>query len=798
MSSLRQDTSKPPIGFLEDYAIDDNIGHGSFATVFRALHKPTGRWVAIKTILSAKLNPRLIKSIEFEIRILQEMKHPNITELYEIKRTESKVCLVMELCAFGDLSEYIKKHRLKPGTGGNAGGLSEVIFRHFLLQLAFKFLRGKDLVHRDLKPQLKVADFGFAKILPSQALTETACGSPLYMAPEVLKKNKYTASADLWSIGAVLYEMITGRAPFRASDHKELQNKIELGGDHIWFPGEPTNIINSPQLQELGEAASSFAIDENLVSADIKALIRGLLVRDPGKRISFEAFFAHPAVRSFEAPPRPVLPKPKPSLQQFALQNAQNKLNDAGMPPLEKDQPRPVKDASFEERHPLKKATSLKSLNGQFRPEEPSSRRASLHIRSHSASNPMHTGAAQAKANEDDTFDKDYILIGSEFDQLRLNKGVQASRKRSPLNLHPTQTSGSHLQASRKGLQDPGFDVLPSPKSLPKSLLGEPNKAEWTSQDKGSPPSFRADSASDGLGPGSGDGGWRVGSGAASALASAISKATTKLFGARGLSPPAAQYRSDAADPVAFPLEGPSASDKEEEVLKRMETVACQAYALTKFADHKLDDMKRHSAPLDTKAELEGDEGETALGTTCQDAFLLYAKALGLLYVGFDNVSAYWSEVSRSHQGVVSPRLSKAARWLQDKTNECLEKAEMVQNKMAERSFAITTYDTDLLIYNYALNSCQDGVFKEIKGERILESEFDYLMGLWMLQAIMFRAPQDLPLTTEDAANIRQMMTMVEDRLLNFRKTLDELDLRQYALGHAYLPYHEDGPPNRP
>ncbi|KAJ9062570.1 Serine/threonine-protein kinase, variant 4 [Entomophthora muscae] len=750
------------------------------------------------------------------------MKHPNITELYEIKRTETKVCLIMELCSFGDLSEYIKKNRLKPGTGSPAGGLSEVIFRHFLLQLvsAFKFLRGKDLVHRDLKPQnillsqptadgsasatdmvnytdtlpqLKVADFGFAKILPSQALTETACGSPLYMAPEVLKKNKYNASADLWSIGTVLYEMVTGRAPFRASDTKELQRRIEQGADHIWFPGEPIDIPNSPQLQDLGDAALSFGIDENLVSADIKDLIRGLLVRDPEQRISFQDFFSHPAVRSFEAPPKPVLSKPKPNFHSFTLQNSQSKFSiDEGLlTPSSSD----IKELHFpiaQERPRLKHTTSSNRSNDQLPKDRQSTRRTTHHTRSQSAIVPSPSYKyPPPKDLDDDGFEKDYILIESEFDHLRLKEPPRP--KANPVDIPPTPNS-SH---SRMSPRDPSFDVLPIPKSLPKSLLGEAGDLEQSPQEKSSPPRFRPrkDSTSDGSQPG--DGGWKVGSGAASVLANAISKATTKLFGTRGLSPPAAQYRTDTADPISFPLDGPSANDEECAVLHEMEKAACQAYALTKFADHKLDQLKREDF-FESQKKPDVEEDVTTLSMTCQEAFLLYAKALGLLYLGFDNASKYWSKISHlQHDIVVSPRLSKASRWLQDKTNECLEKAEMVQCKMAERKFAITSYDTDILIYNFALNSCQDGVFKEIKGERILESETDYLMGLWMLQAIMFRAPQDPVLTSSDMENIRQMMAMVEDRLANFRKTLEELDLRQYALGHSFIPYSDGSRPSR-
>jgi len=114
---------------------------------------------------------------------------------------------------------------------------------------------------------LKIADFGFARSLPATSLAETLCGSPLYMAPEILRYEKYDAKADLWSVGTVLYEMVVGRPPFRATNHVELLRKIEKGEDRIRFP------------------------EENPASDDIKKLIRGLLKRNPVERLNFPDFF---------------------------------------------------------------------------------------------------------------------------------------------------------------------------------------------------------------------------------------------------------------------------------------------------------------------------------------------------------------------------------------------------------------------------------------------------------------------------------------------------------------------------
>lgn len=133
-------------------------------------------------------------------------------------------------------------------------------------------------------PILKVADFGFARSLPDVALAETLCGSPLYMAPEILRYEKYDAKADLWSVGAVLFEMAVGKPPFKATNHVELLKKIERNDDRIRFPDEePSSRDEMEDYSELRGAPP--------VAQDIKMLIRKLLKKKPVMRMSFNEFF---------------------------------------------------------------------------------------------------------------------------------------------------------------------------------------------------------------------------------------------------------------------------------------------------------------------------------------------------------------------------------------------------------------------------------------------------------------------------------------------------------------------------
>jgi len=281
--------------------------------------------VAIKSVDLHKLNKKLKENLYSEIHILKGLHHPHIVALIDCQETSAHIHLVMEFCELGDLSYFIKKRdtlsrhnttadMIRKYPNPPAGGLNEVIVRHFLKQLAsaLEFLRDRNFIHRDIKPQnllldpsplyyakakpetipyaaheqsliplagveslptLKIADFGFARSLPSTSLAETLCGSPLYMAPEILRYEKYDAKADLWSVGTVLHEMMVGRPPFRASNHVELLRRIERGEDKIKFP------------------------EDVCLSDAMKKIIRGLLKRNPVERMSFADFFSNIVIK---------------------------------------------------------------------------------------------------------------------------------------------------------------------------------------------------------------------------------------------------------------------------------------------------------------------------------------------------------------------------------------------------------------------------------------------------------------------------------------------------------------------
>ncbi|KAL0344513.1 UNVERIFIED_CONTAM: Serine/threonine-protein kinase ATG1c [Sesamum radiatum] len=233
-----------------DYMVGKQIGAGSFSTVWHARHRVHGTEVAIKEIVTTRLNPKLQESLKSEIFILKRINHPNIIRLHDMIEEPGKIYIVLEYCKGGDLSMYIQQQQ---------GKIPEATAKHFMQQLAegLKVLRENNLIHRDLKPQnlllsanndnsvLKIADFGFARSLQPRGLAETLCGSPLYMAPEIMQLQKY--------------------------DAKLLQN-----------------IMKSVELQFPPEAKD--------LSPHCLDLCRKLLRRNPVERLTFEEFFNHPYI----------------------------------------------------------------------------------------------------------------------------------------------------------------------------------------------------------------------------------------------------------------------------------------------------------------------------------------------------------------------------------------------------------------------------------------------------------------------------------------------------------------------
>eukprot|EP00531_Pseudo-nitzschia_arenysensis_P000551 CAMPEP_0116116426 /NCGR_PEP_ID=MMETSP0329-20121206/1032_1 /TAXON_ID=697910 /ORGANISM="Pseudo-nitzschia arenysensis, Strain B593" /LENGTH=1057 /DNA_ID=CAMNT_0003609921 /DNA_START=468 /DNA_END=3641 /DNA_ORIENTATION=- len=339
--SQGQQHQEQRIKVVAGYALQQRLGSGSFATVYKGVRvkqqqqqqqqqqpafdddendsssssnqrqdkqeknrKQAPSTVAVKAIArtSEKLTKKVLQNLEIEISILRTYRHPNIVCMHDVQKTDRHFYLLLEYCGGGDVQHLIRSRQ--------KGRLSERLTRRLMRDLAsgLRFLWGQELIHRDIKPQnllltgpvpveelaenppiasksgsssdslgrsihddpnlgfsLKIADFGFARHLQTASLAETLCGSPLYMAPEILQHHRYDAKADLWSVGTVLFEMIAGRPPFNGENHIDLLRNIQR------------KAVRLPPDVRVSKACVN--------------LLRLLLNRNPLSRAGFKEFF---------------------------------------------------------------------------------------------------------------------------------------------------------------------------------------------------------------------------------------------------------------------------------------------------------------------------------------------------------------------------------------------------------------------------------------------------------------------------------------------------------------------------
>lgn len=198
------------------YELGKTIGEGSFAKVKVAKNVETGDVVAIKILDREQvLRHKMVEQLKREISTMKLIKHPNVIKIFEVMASKTKICIVIEFVDGGELFDKIAKH----------GRLREDEARRYFQQLinAVDYCHSRGVFHRDLKPEnllldshgvLKVSDFGLSALsqqLQGDGLLHTACGTPNYVAPEVLKDKGYDGTAsDVWSCGVILYVLMAG------------------------------------------------------------------------------------------------------------------------------------------------------------------------------------------------------------------------------------------------------------------------------------------------------------------------------------------------------------------------------------------------------------------------------------------------------------------------------------------------------------------------------------------------------------------------------------------------------------
>ncbi|KAI9887007.1 MAG: hypothetical protein M1823_001151 [Watsoniomyces obsoletus] len=269
-------------GFRQQYTLLQQLGKGHFATVYLCIEKATGQRFAVKIFHRRPGVDERSKNegLQQEIAVLMAVSHPNMLCLKDTFDEGDGVYLVLELAPEGELFNLII----------TKSKLTEDEARKVFLQLfqGVKYLHDRNIVHRDIKPEnillvdknltVKLADFGLAKIIGEQSFTTTLCGTPSYVAPEILENSSqrmYTRAVDVWSLGVVLYICLCGFPPFSDELYNDenpytLSQQIKLG--RFDYP--------SPYWDSIGDPALD--------------LIDRMLTVDVDKRISIDECLEHP------------------------------------------------------------------------------------------------------------------------------------------------------------------------------------------------------------------------------------------------------------------------------------------------------------------------------------------------------------------------------------------------------------------------------------------------------------------------------------------------------------------------
>jgi len=297
MSKKRETQHK----IVENYKLYEEIGAGQYGKVFRAIDTKTGETVAVKVIPLEKFAhvPKLEEFTANEIKTLGRINNPNVIKFIEMLKTTNNMYLVYEYCEGGTLERQLQqKHHFT-----EVEGLK--YFRQIMN--AFKALYKENILHRDLKPSnillhkeiLKIADFGFCKRLMSPyELTLTMVGSPIYMAPEILKGQAYTIKADIWSLGVVLYELLFGICPYEDQTLAGLISQID----------------NNPIVLRK---------EINQISQNTELLLKRMLIKDTKARMEWTDLLEYPLkIEELEN-------ATKPPPMRLDLETV-NKFNDVG------------------------------------------------------------------------------------------------------------------------------------------------------------------------------------------------------------------------------------------------------------------------------------------------------------------------------------------------------------------------------------------------------------------------------------------------------------------------------------
>jgi len=301
----------------DKYRVENiKLGSGAFADVYLGTNLITGQKIAIKKVSLTQKNLQskpMFEKLELEVKLMQQLKHPNIVDYYDIIRTSTDWYIIMEYCNAGTLDDVIKFNKQMSNKKAiNFNREANTYYYLDQLKDALNYIRKNGYIHRDIKPMnvlltrciknetaslydsgtifksdeqldqknsnnnsekivVKLADFGLAKhyLETEESLMSTLCGSPLYMAPELFFNREYNSQADLWSYGVIMYQMLFGVYPNNATTFKDLVQNLKTNNIDFHLSGEKN--------------FTPYCFD----------LLTKLLVKDPNKRIDWPSLFKH-------------------------------------------------------------------------------------------------------------------------------------------------------------------------------------------------------------------------------------------------------------------------------------------------------------------------------------------------------------------------------------------------------------------------------------------------------------------------------------------------------------------------
>ncbi|KAI4735329.1 kinase-like protein [Aureobasidium sp. EXF-12298] len=784
-----------------DFIRKNEIGKGSFATVYLASHRKRKSYAAIKSVVTGKLTGKLRENLNSEINILRKLQHPHIVALFECVDTPQHIHLVMEYCQMSDLAAFMKGRARIAGLpetrdifdrypNATNGGLHEVLARHFLKQIAsaLQYLRKYNLIHRDIKPQnlllnppptymqqqrpedvplaasenslipavgvaslpmLKLADFGFARHLASTSLAETLCGSPLYMAPEILAYQKYDAKADLWSVGTVAYEMVAGRPPFKATNHVELLRKIEAAQDVIQFPAglvvsrefkdtiksllkrQPTQRVSfdrffgsstivgeipglvdedKPRVADTSESdiamsALSLRLQQQSINSpeqEIETVGGGRAVRDPppGMTRRPTAATASPSIEPTKRPEMPINRRQT----EAAVPSAASVDTKRYAVQVEHKRPPLIPTATAPSRQELQQAAPLnhgRASNPRYVPSPSSSAPQTSHM-----NDKMSRQSRDANTAHDLTFEKEYVMVEKKAVEVNAFADELADRNRQPEN----NISGMTRRTPTRGV--PGANVV---SNAIKAVSGR-----QTGTLPGRRPSFDLR----GQVPTHTD-----------FITKALNLANDRLRSAwnglpQGVSPPQgyAGFPASSAPPLQLTMgdgrNSPSNIDEDTRLVQIVEEGATRSDVVYGFAEVKYRQLLPPTPSTDDRAMIRqisaleqplniGEDAndqnltQVAIVALAEEAFVLYVKALAILVKTINLVKQWWerqrrydtppgslpSRLNDTKQSSfeISKKMNNVVQWARTRFNESLEKSELVGRLLIEAQKQLPT-----------------------------------------------------------------------------------------------------------